>query len=377
MKAPSPAFSFYPKDIESDETCKAMTHAEFGMYIRLLMNCWTEGSIPAEPKRLQRLLGISARTFASAWPSVAPCFSPGEEGRLVQSRLEIERKKQVSRSRENSENGGKGGRPRKSNESAENGKRTVSLEKASGEEIESEPKGRAGASSPSPSSVPERTDPGRVVKAESTATPDGTPGSLSAIEPTATATAPRRLTPKALGIRVDPANFAQVQLSHDLTALVEVVRKNHARFADPEKFDPVCEALGLLHDISTTPAGKRIETLDLRRVSRDWAAISSHAAYKLAREVYGIELDPATARATDTPVAASGSGGEGASASGRAPSQEAPKKLPSLTLTVAPGACPVCSSPLRHSTEGGETVLRCDQETVPCEWAAVWRSCAA
>lgn len=63
---------------------------------------------------------------------------------------------------------------------------------------------------------------------------------------------------------------------------------------------------------------------------------------------------------------------------GQAPSQEAPKKpRPALTLTVAPGACPVCSSPLRHTTEGGETVLRCDQETVPCEWAAVWRSVAA
>ena len=218
-------------------------------------------------------------------------------------------------------------------------------------------------------------DPGRVVKAESTATPDGTPPiNPPGFEPTATA--PRRLTPQALGIRVNPANFAQVQLSHDLTALVEVVRKNHARFADPEKFDPVCEALGLLHDISTTPAGKRIETLDLRRVPTAWATVSSHAAYKLSREVYGVDL--ATARATDTPVAASGSGGEGASASGRAPSPEAPKKpLPALTLTVAPGACPVCSSPLRHSTEGGETVLRCDQETVPCEWAAVWRSCAA
>lgn len=140
-----------------------------------------------------------------------------------------------------------------------------------------------------------------------TGTPDGTPVSLSAIEPTATATAPRRLTPKALGIRVDPANFAQVQLSHDLTALVTA----WLRDLGSEPKDPKEAALDLLHDISTTPAGKRIETLDLRRVSRDWAAISSHAAYKLAREVYGVELDPATARATDTPEAASGSGGEG------------------------------------------------------------------
>lgn len=220
-------------------------------------------------------------------------------------------------------------------------------------------------------------DPGRVVKAESTATPDGTPVSLSAIEPTATTTAPRRLTPQALGIRVDPANFAQVQLSHDLTALVTVyLRSIEAKGEDPRALIFGDVARDLLHDISATPAGKRIETLDLRRVPTAWATVSSHAAYKLSREVYGVDL--ATVEATDTPVAASGSGGEGASASGRAPSPEAPKKpLPALTLTVAPGACPVCSSPLRHTTEGGETVLRCDQETVPCEWAAVWRSVAA
>ena len=125
MKAPSPAFSFYPKDIESDEACKAMNHAEFGMYIRLLMNCWTEGSIPADPERLQRLLRVSSRTFSAAWPAIAPCFTPGEDGRLVQSRLETEREKQVQRREENKRKGRSGGRPAKSNVSAESEKPRV------------------------------------------------------------------------------------------------------------------------------------------------------------------------------------------------------------------------------------------------------------
>jgi len=125
VKAPSPAFSFYPKDIESDEACKAMNHAEFGMYIRLLMNCWTEGSIPADPERLQRLLRVSSRTFSAAWPAIAPCFTPGEDGRLVQSRLETEREKQVQRREENKRKGRSGGRPAKSNVSAESEKPLV------------------------------------------------------------------------------------------------------------------------------------------------------------------------------------------------------------------------------------------------------------
>jgi len=84
------------------------------MYMRLLMNCWTEGSIPADPIRLQRLLKISSKTFRSCWPSVAPCFAPDGDGRLSQLRLERERVLQRERSMLNSEKGRKGGRPMKS-----------------------------------------------------------------------------------------------------------------------------------------------------------------------------------------------------------------------------------------------------------------------
>ena len=57
----------------------------------------------------------------------------------------------------------------------------------------------------------------------------------------------------------------------------------------------------------------------------------------------------------------------------KSPEPEPPK--PSLTLTVAPGSCPICGSALRHSTEGGDEVLRCSQESGTCDWAAVWREC--
>lgn len=53
------------------------------------------------------------------------------------------------------------------------------------------------------------------------------------------------------------------------------------------------------------------------------------------------------------------------------PEPPAPKR-PDLTLTDAPGACPVCDSPIRHSSEAGETILRCAGEFAPCDWAAVW-----
>jgi len=66
---------------------------------------------------------------------------------------------------------------------------------------------------------------------------------------------------------------------------------------------------------------------------------------------------------------------------GPRPSPEAPKipelPRPTLSLTVAPGSCPECGSPLRHTTDGGEQVLRCTEEIAKCDWAAVWRAVAA
>lgn len=120
MKAPSPAFSFYPKDIFSDAVCAEMSHAQFGMYVRLLCHCWLEGSIPREAIRVQRMLKVSNKTFSAAWPGILRCFK--ERGdRLVQVRLEIERAKQKSRSKANSNNGRKGGRPLKSTEDETDG----------------------------------------------------------------------------------------------------------------------------------------------------------------------------------------------------------------------------------------------------------------
>lgn len=44
-------------DIETDEMCRLMDLAEFGAYMRLLIRQWIEGSIPADPIKIARLLG--------------------------------------------------------------------------------------------------------------------------------------------------------------------------------------------------------------------------------------------------------------------------------------------------------------------------------
>lgn len=66
MKAPSPAFSFYPKDILSDEACCAMTHAELGAAFTRLVRAVQDGdrSIIGElPEVLTRKI---------RWPAAYP-----------------------------------------------------------------------------------------------------------------------------------------------------------------------------------------------------------------------------------------------------------------------------------------------------------------
>jgi len=180
MKAPSPAFSVYPKDIDSDENCKVMDLREFGAYMRLLLHSWTEGSIPADPDRLAKILGVTRRTFEAVWPNVSPCFTPcpTDSGRLENNRLVMERDKQVRRASENAENGKRGGRPPKSNDYARTEKRTVPTEKPNGSVSESETKGRAPVSSSSASTYPPLSPEGEAVevpvskRAESTDRPE-------------------------------------------------------------------------------------------------------------------------------------------------------------------------------------------------------------
>lgn len=100
MKAPSPAFSLYPKDLLSDEACVSMNNEEFGAYVRLLLFAWLEGSIPKDLTRLARLLGVGGRTMGRLWRAIEPCWhtDPNDPTRLRQKRLEEIRQQQVATS---------------------------------------------------------------------------------------------------------------------------------------------------------------------------------------------------------------------------------------------------------------------------------------
>ncbi|MEO8679239.1 MAG: DUF1376 domain-containing protein [Vicinamibacterales bacterium] len=104
----APAFQFYPKDFLTDGHVMAMNLTELGAYIRLLCLCWMEQSLPSDLVVLGRRCGVSAVTFTRLWPALEPCFVVSE-GRLVQPRIERERRKQDTWRAMKAEAGKKGG----------------------------------------------------------------------------------------------------------------------------------------------------------------------------------------------------------------------------------------------------------------------------
>lgn len=105
----SPAFQFYPKDFLTDSHVVAMTLTELGAYIKLLCLCWLDGSVPIDLAALARLCRVSTTAFARLWPALEPCFTV-LDGRLVQPRIERERRKQTAYRAMKAAAGQKGGR---------------------------------------------------------------------------------------------------------------------------------------------------------------------------------------------------------------------------------------------------------------------------
>ncbi len=147
----SPAFQFYPKDFLADAHVVAMTLPERGAYITLLCMCWTDGSLPVDMAALARRCHVSTGTFTRLWPALEPCFTL-TDGRLVQPRIERERRKQIAWREMKKIAGQKGGRPKVT------AKGTKSLDKPLKQESRTKPednlgltKGKPKQSPPSPS----------------------------------------------------------------------------------------------------------------------------------------------------------------------------------------------------------------------------------
>lgn len=97
MKDKSPAFQFYPKDYLTDTRVMVMDLAVQGAYCRALYLCWLEnGSLPADPKTLSKLIGCNCTPRIAA--EVIKMFEVDEQTSTMRhKRLDKEREKQEQR----------------------------------------------------------------------------------------------------------------------------------------------------------------------------------------------------------------------------------------------------------------------------------------
>lgn len=110
----APAFQFYPRDFLMSPKVRNMKMAERGVYITLLSLCWLDGSLPTTMSELATECRMPTSQFKRLWEHsvVAMCFYE-KDGRLYNERLDRERSKQLVYLRRQSDNGSKGGRPKK------------------------------------------------------------------------------------------------------------------------------------------------------------------------------------------------------------------------------------------------------------------------
>lgn len=86
-----------------------MTYVERGLYRELLDECWAEGFIPTEMQELADICDCPVDVMRDAWPRLEKCFDLDADGKMVNTRLNIERTEKDSERVKRSEAGRKGG----------------------------------------------------------------------------------------------------------------------------------------------------------------------------------------------------------------------------------------------------------------------------
>lgn len=109
-KDKAPAYQWYPKDARTDERFVLMSYEQQGIFRALLDHQWLEGSIPADVEALARLLKMSRAAFVRLWPAIEPCFSgvSGQHDRMINGRLERQRRDQEAFAESAASRGAKG-----------------------------------------------------------------------------------------------------------------------------------------------------------------------------------------------------------------------------------------------------------------------------
>ncbi len=98
-KGKDPAFLFYSERWLADLDVQCMSLAAQGAYVRLLAHQHLDGSVPSDPGKLSRLLGVASDEALAIWEEVGPKFPGGVNKTLrgvMLERNDLSRKRAVS-----------------------------------------------------------------------------------------------------------------------------------------------------------------------------------------------------------------------------------------------------------------------------------------
>lgn len=182
MPSPLPYMQLWVKEWLASSGTRRLSLAGRGLYIDLAFFQWEDGYLPDDVEELAAMVGVSEEEFAKAWSKVEKQFPVIEPGKRANERIANDREEALAKVAKQSQNGSKGGRPKKPIESdvetKENPTETQTKPTAfnSVKPIETQTKGK-----PEPEPEPDRTPPAtqaprrRAVRADK-------PGSLEEVK---------------------------------------------------------------------------------------------------------------------------------------------------------------------------------------------------
>jgi hypothetical protein len=121
-----PYFPCYAANIISSRNFRLMSVAERGLWITIHMECWVNGSAPANPHELARFLSLNDEEVMSNLTERVLSFFSASDGQLTSTELEIVRAGFYAR-REKQRVGGKKGVMIKKEKQRERGHRAIPL----------------------------------------------------------------------------------------------------------------------------------------------------------------------------------------------------------------------------------------------------------
>jgi uncharacterized protein YdaU (DUF1376 family) len=80
-------FKINPMELLTDEITSTLSNSEIGMALRLWSRCFLQGDIPADLKKLARILNATDLEMIDAWQNLQYLFEPVNEQRLISKRI--------------------------------------------------------------------------------------------------------------------------------------------------------------------------------------------------------------------------------------------------------------------------------------------------